>query len=90
MNPYLSNTMPELTDDEFKSLGMYTVSYFDEKVNCMVATKNGSWYLFFKHAGIEAETEQELAKEFAYNTGELTILNTKTGREATIVVSNNG
>jgi hypothetical protein len=86
MNPYLSNTMPELTEDEFKSLGSYTVSYWDEAVNSYVATRNGSWYLFFKHAGISNPEEQKIAKELAYNVGHLTILNTTTGREAEIYV----
>lgn len=90
MNPLLSNTMPELTEDEFKSLGTYTVSYWDENVNSMVCTRYGSWYLFFKHAGITDKAAQDITQELAYGMGEITILNTETGREATIKVSYNG
>jgi len=86
MNPYLSNTFPEMTDEEFARLGPYTVSYWDDAVNSYVATTNGSWVLFFEHAGIANENEQELTKEIATHMGRLTILNTKTGREATITV----
>lgn len=83
MNPYLSNTMPELTEHEANCLGPYTVSFYDEKVKHDVACK-GSWYLFFFHAGITGEEEQKFAKDLAYNVGHLTVLNTKTGRTASI------
>jgi len=78
--------MPELTEHEAKSLGNYKVSFYDKKVKHDVAC-NGSWYLFFYHAGITGEEEQKIAKELAYNVGYLTVLNTTTGRTASIYVN---
>ena len=52
MNQYLSNTMPELTEQELKCKGLHTVSYYDWTINSYVAAQYQSIYAFILHAGL--------------------------------------
>jgi len=63
----LSNVMPELTEEERKCKGMYTVSYFDENVQCLVAAKYCSIYAFMVKNNIPLDTLDFVSSVFYMN-----------------------
>ena len=74
MNQYLSNTMPELTEQELKCKGIHTVSYYDWTVASYVAAQYQSIYAFILHAGL-SDTQnvrdficRQLAEHGSYTT----------------------
>lgn len=73
MNPYLSNTMPELTEHEARSLGSYTITHYDPNINHEVATK-GSYYLFFCLAGITTEQDKIAALDLMHQKGKVSVI----------------
>lgn len=79
MNPYLSNTMPELTDQELKFRGIHTVSYWDWTLNCYVAAQHRSIYAFIHQAGLSESQNliDFICRQLAENGSYTTTLNGK-------------
>jgi len=57
MNPYLSNEMPELTEQELSWKGLDTVTYYDEKVKSLVSAKYQSMQSFIEHNNLPEEAK---------------------------------
>jgi len=81
MNPYLSNTMPELTEQERQERGHDSVAYYNPAVNSYVACK-ASIELALNLVGLEGGEREEAKKEW-YRLGKIVIATDKPCKEVT-------
>jgi len=84
MSYLLSNTMPELTEQELLFWGTHTVSYFEPAVKQYVSAKYCSYACFFHHAGIADAKRKEQVRGIVGDKGSYAIRNKETGKRASI------
>lgn len=82
----LSNTMPELTAQELAFKGMYTVSYFEPKVDRYVSAKYCSWDCFFHHAGIDDVLTQNMVRTYVDEFNSVCLRHPITNKRACIYI----